>query len=210
MALESIKGLGKKSETLLMGVCVLLAVLFLALAVAGAANSGSFISIDNLFFVSVCAMLALMFLAIPAMTLRERGALRNPFALPEGGAAARALEGEVHFEGGTRLFLMVLGGLLGLTLVEVVLGYIHFDLVLMLIVLMGLSIIKAGLIVAYFMHLKFERMSLVLTLVPIAVVCICLLFVFFPDSRRSRVLRATPVTAAEAPAEAGEAGETAH
>ena len=59
----------------------------------------------------------------------------------------------------------------------------------MLTILMGLSIIKAALIVAYFMHLRFERLSLVLTLVPMLIVCICLLFVFFPDSFRSLNLR---------------------
>jgi cytochrome c oxidase subunit IV len=59
----------------------------------------------------------------------------------------------------------------------------------MLIVLLGLSIIKAALIVAYFMHLKYERVSLILTIVPMLVVCIMLLFVFFPDSFRSAGLR---------------------
>jgi len=39
------------------------------------------------------------------------------------------------------------------------------------------------------MHLKFERLSLIVTLVPMLVVCICLLFVFFPDSFRSSDLR---------------------
>ena len=55
--------------------------------------------------------------------------------------------------------------------------------------LLGLSIIKAALIVAYFMHLKFERLSLILTLIPMLLVCIILLFVFFPDSFRSAGLR---------------------
>jgi cytochrome c oxidase subunit 4 len=54
---------------------------------------------------------------------------------------------------------------------------------------MGASIVKAALIVAYFMHLRFERLPLVLTIVPALVVCICLLMVFFPDSFRSRELR---------------------
>jgi hypothetical protein len=39
------------------------------------------------------------------------------------------------------------------------------------------------------MHLKFERLSLILTLIPALVVCILLLFVFFPDSFRSLGLR---------------------
>ena len=36
----------------------------------------------------------------------------------------------------------------------------------MLTVLVGLSVIKAAMIIAYFMHLKFERFSLFLTLFP--------------------------------------------
>jgi cytochrome c oxidase subunit IV len=55
---------------------------------------------------------------------------------------------------------------------------------------LGASIIKAALIVAYFMHLRFERLNLVLTIVPAVVICICLmLLVFFPDSFRSKGLR---------------------
>jgi len=45
------------------------------------------------------------------------------------------------------------------------------------------------LILAYFMHLRYERMSLVYTLIPMLVICICLLFIFFPDSFRSLGLR---------------------
>ena len=95
----------------------------------------------------------------------------------------------IHEEGSTRLFISVWVWLLALTGVEVFLAYIHLPLHYMLVILMGLSIIKAALIMAYFMHLRFERLSLVLTLVPMLVVCICLLFVFFPDSFRSSSLR---------------------
>jgi cytochrome c oxidase subunit 4 len=59
----------------------------------------------------------------------------------------------------------------------------------MLTVLIGLSVIKAALIIAYFMHLRFERLSLVLTLMPALVMCLILLLIFFPDSFRSRNLR---------------------
>src|SRR3712207_8262408 len=87
------------------------------------------------------------------------------------------------------MFLKVLGGLLVLTLVEVLLAYFEVPPAVMLAIVMGLSLVKAGLIMGYFMHLRFERMSLVLTLVPALVVCICLLFVFFPDSFRLNRLR---------------------
>ena len=94
-----------------------------------------------------------------------------------------------HFAGSNKLFISVWFWLLLMTGIEVFLGYIHLDVRLMLTVLMGLSIIKAALIVAYFMHLRFERLSLVLTLVPMLVICICLLLVFFPDSFRSKDMR---------------------
>jgi len=55
----------------------------------------------------------------------------------------------------------------------------------MLIILIGLSLMKSAMIVAYFMHLKFERISLILTLIPIVVILIALFGVFFPDSLRS-------------------------
>jgi cytochrome c oxidase subunit 4 len=102
--------------------------------------------------------------------------------------SAHAEEHE-HFAGSNKLFISVWGWLLVLTGIEVFLGYKHLPIHFMLVILMGLSIIKAALIVAYFMHLKFERLSLVLTIVPMLVICICLLFVFFPDSFRSNDLR---------------------
>ena len=103
--------------------------------------------------------------------------------------SAHATDTEEHFAGSNRLFFSVWGWLLLLTAFEVFLGYIHLPAIYMLVILMGASIVKAALIVAYFMHLKFERLSLILTIVPMLVICICLLFVFFPDSFRSRDMR---------------------
>ena len=96
---------------------------------------------------------------------------------------------EEHFAGSNKLFISIWVWLVVLTLVEIFLAYKPMPIHLMLIVLLGLSIIKAALIVAYFMHLKFERLSLILTLIPMLIVCIMLLFVFFPDSFRSAGLR---------------------
>jgi cytochrome c oxidase subunit 4 len=94
-----------------------------------------------------------------------------------------------HFAGSNRLFISIWFWLLAITALEVFLGYIHLPLFYMLTILMGLSIIKAALIIAYFMHLRFERLTLVLTLIPALVICICLFAVFFPDSFRSLGLR---------------------
>lgn len=97
---------------------------------------------------------------------------------------------EAHAGAGSRLYVWNWLWLLALTGVEVYLGYIHLAPALMIVLLMGISVIKAALIMAYFMHLRFERLSLVLTLVPALVLCICLILIFFfPDSVRLHELR---------------------
>jgi cytochrome c oxidase subunit 4 len=88
-----------------------------------------------------------------------------------------------------RLYMIVWGALLFMTIVEVVLAYIQFATAPMLITLMSLSLIKAGLIIAYFMHLKFEQATLFWAMVPMWVLVMILLFVFFPDSFRALNLR---------------------
>jgi cytochrome c oxidase subunit IV len=94
-----------------------------------------------------------------------------------------------HFAGSNKLFISIWVWLVVLTLIEIFLAYRPMSIHVMLTILIGLSVIKAALIMAYFMHLKFERLSLILTVVPMLVVCILLLFVFFPDSYRSIGLR---------------------
>ena len=89
-----------------------------------------------------------------------------------------------HAEGTTRVFLIVWFWLLAFTGVEVFLGYEHLELKLMLVLLMGLSIIKAALIIAYFMHLRYERPSMAATLMPALVIVIVLMNIFLPDSLR--------------------------
>jgi cytochrome c oxidase subunit 4 len=96
------------------------------------------------------------------------------------------MEAVTHHEHvqGKKIFLFVWFWLLVLTGGEVLLAYQDLPLKMMLIILMGLSIIKASLIISYFMHLRYERRSLVLTLMPALVFVICMMFVVFPDSVR--------------------------
>ena len=93
-----------------------------------------------------------------------------------------------HAAVGNKLFIWVWLWLVVLTLIEVVLAYRQMTLVVMIVILLGLSLIKSFLIMAYFMHLKFERLSLVLTLIPALVILICLMFISFPDSVRIHTL----------------------
>ena len=89
-----------------------------------------------------------------------------------------------HREASVKIFLYVWFWLLALTGVEVFLGYEHLEVKIMLILLMGISIIKAALIISYFMHLRYERRSMALTLMPALVIVITLMFMVFPDSFR--------------------------
>ncbi len=92
---------------------------------------------------------------------------------------------EVHAQGSARLFVYVWLWLVGITGFEVFLAYERLHPALMLTILAGLSVIKAALIMSYFMHLKFERLSLVFWIVPAVVFCICLIIIFvMPDSVR--------------------------
>ncbi len=84
----------------------------------------------------------------------------------------------------SRLYLMVWSGLLILTIVEVILAYQPMGVALMLGLLLLLSFGKTGLIVAYFMHLRWERSSLVLTIIPAVAFCIAMMFIVFPDGLR--------------------------
>ena len=95
-----------------------------------------------------------------------------------------------HIPGATtQSFVYVWVALLVMTGVEVLLAYEQVATLIMLTSLLGLSIIKAALIIAYFMHLKFERLSLFLTLFPMLVLCIILMLVFMPDSMRALYMR---------------------
>jgi cytochrome c oxidase subunit 4 len=96
-----------------------------------------------------------------------------------------------HIEGAsTKTFLTVWFALLIMTAVEVFLAYEQIPVIIFLTALVGLSVIKAALIIAYFMHLKFEKLSLFLTLFPMLILCIILmLLMFMPDSHRLMMMR---------------------
>jgi cytochrome c oxidase subunit IV len=92
---------------------------------------------------------------------------------------------EGHVAGTTRLFLWVWVALLFMTGLETLLAYEDMTLLIMLTLLMGISVIKTGFIMSYFMHLRFERMGLFLMIVPAVVFIICMILIFlYPDSIR--------------------------
>ena len=92
---------------------------------------------------------------------------------------------EIHSHGpGIPTFAKVWIALLVMTGAEVFLAYEQVPTLIMLTALVGLSVIKAAMIIAYFMHLKFERLSLFLTLFPMLIFCIVLMLIFLGDAVR--------------------------
>jgi cytochrome c oxidase subunit IV len=98
-------------------------------------------------------------------------------------------EEAVHVGGTIMTFNTVWIALLALTGIEILLAYEQLPVHIMLTALVGISVIKAVLIIAYFMHLKFEKLSLFLTLFPMLIFCVCLLFVWLPDAERAMSMR---------------------
>ena len=83
----------------------------------------------------------------------------------------------------------VWSALLILTGVEVALAYLQVSPGWMLFAMVGLSTVKAILIAGWFMHLRFERTSLFLALIPTLTVFVLLLFGFLPDATRALNMR---------------------
>ena len=81
-------------------------------------------------------------------------------------------------------FFWVWGTLLVLTAVEVYLGYQNMEPKRMLIMLMGLSFVKATLIIGYFMHMKYEVSRMKWITMCSLVFCLAMMMVFFPDAFR--------------------------
>ena len=73
---------------------------------------------------------------------------------------AHAVEAHAGASVGTNIAIWV--GLVAITFLEVFLAYKALEPTLMLTILVMLSVAKAAMIMAWFMHLKFEKFSLVL------------------------------------------------
>jgi cytochrome c oxidase subunit 4 len=96
--------------------------------------------------------------------------------------ALRVAEEQRHH--GKGQFFWVWGALLVMTAIEVYLTYQNMQPVRMLTILMGLSLVKAGLIIGYFMHMKFEISRMKWLTMASLVVCLALMMIFFPDALR--------------------------
>ena len=101
---------------------------------------------------------------------------------------AHAEEAHAGASVGTNIAIWI--GLVAITGLEVFLAYEQLQPSVMLSVLVVLSVVKAAMIMSYFMHLKFEKLSLILWLIPAMIFCIMMMFIFFfPEAFRLLQMR---------------------
>ena len=98
--------------------------------------------------------------------------------------ALEARVAEEHRHHGKGQFFWVWGALLIMTAIEVYLAYQNLQPVRMLTILLGLSFVKAVLIIGYFMHMKYEISRMKWLTMCSLVFCLAMMMVFFPDAFR--------------------------
>ena len=78
-------------------------------------------------------------------------------------------------------YMGVFWWLLALTIIEIAVIYMPVARLVVVILLVGLALSKAALVALYFMHLKFERLTLgVIALTPL-ILCVFLILMLLPD-----------------------------
>jgi cytochrome c oxidase subunit IV len=94
-------------------------------------------------------------------------------------------------------YIAVFIWLAALTGVEVVAVYMPLTRLALAAILVVLAFTKAALVALYFMHLKFERRTMLLVAVTPIILCVFLMFMLVPDGimkHRQNAARTTPST----------------
>ena len=90
---------------------------------------------------------------------------------------------DTEHSGGYRIYAVTWFWLLVITLVELAIVLLHFPKLILAGSLLIMALLKAGLIVAYFMHLRYERLSFIYAvLVPMVFLAAVLWTGVFPDA----------------------------
>jgi cytochrome c oxidase subunit 4 len=81
----------------------------------------------------------------------------------------------------TANYLRIFYILLALTIVEVAIVYLHLPRTLLVALLIVLAVWKAALVALHFMHLKFEKTTLMMIALSPFVLCVFLILMLIPD-----------------------------
>jgi cytochrome c oxidase subunit 4 len=98
-------------------------------------------------------------------------------------------ETEHQHKGEYRIYAVTWFWLLVITVLEVGIVLVHVPKVVLAISLTIMALMKAALIVAYFMHLRLERLSFVYTVVTPMFLGVILFFALVPDALNTLRLR---------------------
>ena len=146
-------------------------------------------SLDNLFMTLFAGLMGVT--AFGYLAWRFYPALSAAGTAATGAARYVLPEDPEYVDSHIPMFNKIWIGLLILTFIEVLLAYVQIAGVLvMLAILMILSLMKAGMIMAQFMHLSFDHKHLTYIVVVPAALCILILCLYaFPDAFRLLSLR---------------------
>ncbi len=78
-------------------------------------------------------------------------------------------------------YIGVFWWLLALTILEIAVIYMPMARLIIVILLVGMALSKAALVGMYFMHLKFERLTLGAIAITPLILCVFLILMLFPD-----------------------------
>jgi len=78
-------------------------------------------------------------------------------------------------------YIAVFWWLLALTIIEIAVIYLPIAKIVIVVLLVGLAFSKASLVGMYFMHLKFERLTLGMIALTPLILCVFLILMLLPD-----------------------------
>ncbi len=78
-------------------------------------------------------------------------------------------------------YISIFWWLLALTIVEIAIIYMPMARLFINILLVGFALAKAALVAMYFMHLRFERITLAMIAVTPLIICLFLILMLLPD-----------------------------
>ncbi len=90
--------------------------------------------------------------------------------------------GDTEHAGGYRIYVVTWFWLLIITVLEIGIVLVHVPKLLLALSLVTLALMKAALIVAYFMHLKYERLNFIYAIVTPLFLGVILFFALVPDA----------------------------
>jgi cytochrome c oxidase subunit 4 len=91
--------------------------------------------------------------------------------------------------GGYRVYWVVWFWLLVITVLEVGVVLVHVPRTLLILMLVTMALMKAWLIIAYFMHLRYERLSFIYAVITPLFLGVILFFALVPDALSALRLR---------------------